>query len=396
LEATPVSTLRNYLRWQLTNSLASSLSDKDSEPYFLFYAKNLSGVKARTKRWERCYDTTASHLSDIMARAFVSVSFKGQSKEAAEELVQRIEGAFGSTLNTLSWLDDKTRAKAKVKLGALTDMIGYPENWKTYSKAIISDNHFANLLAIDKIGNDRNLAKLGNKVDKTDWDMSPAEVNAYYDPEVNTIVFPAAILQPPFFSTQQPMSYNFGAIGVVMGHELTHGFDDQGRLYDKDGALNGWWEKSTAKKFNAKAQCVAKQYSQFQLPGKPVMHLNGNLTIGENLADNGGSQSAFKAYKKWAAAQKGGLEGQKVGDFTGEQLFFYGFSQSWCTIQKTKSLRSQVVTDVHSPSEFRVNGAMANHPGFAKAFNCKVGSKMNPGPKKRCLVWADEADKAFQ
>lgn len=389
LESTPASTLRNYLQWQLTNSLASSLSDKDSEPYFIFYSKNLSGVQARTPRWERCYYSTSSHLSDIMGRAFVSVAFKGKSKDKAQAMIHMIEAAFGNTLNTLSWLDDKTRGKAKVKLGALVDMIGYPETWKTYAKAIISDDHFANLMAIDKVANERNLAKLGKPVDKTEWSMSPATVNAYYDPESNKIVFPAAILQPPFFSTDQPMSMNFGAIGIVMGHELTHGFDDQGRLYDKDGALKSWWKNSTSEKFNSRAQCVANQYSQFKLQGKPVMHLNGNLTLGENLADNGGAQNAYKAYAKWAAQQPGGMAGQKVGKYTGEQLFFYGFSQSWCTVQKTKSERQQAVTDVHSPAQFRVNGALANHPAFAKAFGCKAGSKMNPGPEKRCLVWSD-------
>jgi len=373
--------------------MASSLSDELSEPYFNFYSKELSGVKTRTPRWERCYYSVGDHLPDIMGRAFVALAFKGDSKEKAKSMIHMIMASFGKKLDKVHWLDTETRKKAHIKLAAMTDMIGYPSKWHTYAKAILGDDHLSNLLALDQISNDRNLAKLGRPVDKKEWGMSPAEVNAYNALETNTIVFPAAILQKPFFDAKMPMAFNFGAIGSVMGHELSHGFDDEGHLYDKDGMLANWWKPDIETKFNQRVQCVSKQYSSFQLPaqdGQPKQNVNGNLTLGEDLADNGGLATSFLAYSTWAKSQPGGIEAQKFGKLTGAQLFFYGFAQSWCTKQAVKSERLQSTTDAHAPSEFRVKGAVLNSPAFAEAFSCPVGSKMNPGPKKRCLVWDHE------
>jgi len=399
LDKHPIKTIKGYLKWHLTKSLVSVLSDKLSEPYFQFYAKDLSGVKARTARWERCYYSAGSHLPHILGRAFVAHSFKGKSKDTAQKMIGMIEDSFGEELSKLSWLDAKTKQKGQVKLAAMVDMIGYPDKWHTYSKAILGDDHLQNMLALDRLSNDRNLNKLGKPADKTEWGMSPAEVNAYNSLQTNTIVFPAAILQPPFFNSDFPMALNFGAIGSVMGHELSHGFDDAGHLYDKDGKLNSWWSPDIAKKFKAKVDCVSAQYSNFLLPGKPDLHVNGKLTLGEDLADNGGLQASFLAYQKWAAQQPEGMEGQtfgegkgitgKDGKLTGDQVFFYGFAQSWCTKQAVKAERQQVVTDPHAPSEFRVAGAVANSPAFAQAFGCSAGTKMNPDPKKRCLVWTE-------
>jgi len=387
ISKTPVSTLKGYLKWHLTSSMASWLSDKQSYPYYKFYSKDLSGVKARSKRWKRCYYSTSGVLSDIVGRAFVAKMFPGDSKAKAKAMVNLLKTTFKKSLKSLSWLDEKTRAKALVKLKALVDMIGYPQKWKTYKKAIVGTNHFNNILALTKVSNDRNVHKLGKPVDRKEWDMSPAEVNAYYSPETNQIVFPAAILQPPFFSSKFPMAMNLGAMGSVMGHELTHGFDDSGRLYGPHGSLHSWWQPKTSKAFKKKAACVAKEYGKMVLPGKPKQNVNGKLTLGENLADNGGVQTAFYSYTDWAAKQPGGLQGQVFGKFSGEKLFFYSYAQAWCTKQSVKSMRLQALTDPHTPGGLRVNGALTNFGAFAKAFQCKAGTKMNPGKAKRCMVW---------
>jgi predicted metalloendopeptidase len=394
LSETPVKTLRGYLKWHISEGLLSTLSDEISYPFFKFFSMQLSGVKARTPRWERCYYAAGSHLRDIMGHAFVSVAFKGDSKTKANTMISMIKAAFGRNLQKLAWLDSKTRDLAKIKLDAMVDMIGYPSKWHAYEKAIISDDHLQNSLALDQVSNDFNLAKLGKPVDKTEWGMSPATVNAYNSLETNTIVFPAAILQPPFFSHKSPMAMNFGAIGVVMGHELSHGFDDEGHLYDKEGKLDSWWKPAVAKKFQKRVECVSNQYSQDKLPGlkgQPDQFVQGNLTLGEDLADNGGLVTALGAYRNWASNQPGGIAGQKFGKFTGDQVYFYSFAQSWCTQQAVKSERQQAATDPHAPSEFRVNGAVKNSVDFAAAFQCKPGTKMNP--KKRCLVWAPEEKK---
>jgi len=286
-----------------------------------------------------------------------------------------------------TWLDKKTKKKAQYKLKKLTDMIGYPAKWHTYKKLTVGDNHFDNVINANQVENDRNVKKLGKKVDPHEWGMSPASVNAYYSPETNRIVFPAAILQPPFFDHSQPMVMNFGGVGTVMGHELTHGFDDQGRLYDYTGALKSWWQPATAKKFEKKVAGMAKQYSKFVLPGKPKAYVNGKLTLGENLADNGGLANAFKAYQNWAAKQPGGIKAQKFGKFPGNQVFFYAFAQAWCAKQSVKSERLQALTDPHSPNKFRINGAVMNSKPFSEAFKCKTGDKMSP--KKRNVVWTN-------
>jgi len=392
ISKTPGKVLSAYLQWHLTQHLAVSLSDKVSYPYFKFYSQDLSGVKQRSARWKRCYYSTRGNLSDILSRAFVAKMFRGDSKAKARQIVHLLERTFATSLKTLKWLDNKTRKKALIKLKALVDMIGYPDKWKTYKKAIIGPVHFNNVLALAKVSNDRNLNKLGKPVDRNEWGMSSAEVNAYYSSSTNQIVFPAAILQPPFFSSKYPMAMNMGSIGSVMGHELTHGYDDEGRLYGPHGRLHSWWEPKTAKEFKKKVACVSNEYSSFQLPGKPKQMVNGKLTLGEDLADNGGLQTSWHAYHAWAAKQPGGMKAQKFGKFTGDQLFFYSFGQAWCTKQAVKSMRLQALTDPHAPSQFRVNGAVKNFAAFAKAFKCKAGTKMNPGKGKRCMVWWNDTE----
>jgi predicted metalloendopeptidase len=385
---TSAKTLKAYLQWHLARGLVFSLDDKLSQPYWKFDAQDLGGVKQRMPRAKRCMYATSGKLQDIAGRAFVAVAFKGKSKTVAASMIKQIEASFGQNLDKLGWLDEETRKKAKVKLDAVVRMIGYPSKWHEYKSAKIGDNYLENLLSLGQCANERNLKKLGKPVDRDAWDMGANEVNAYYSPETNKIVFPAAILQPPFFNAAFPESMNFGGVGVVMGHELTHGFDDQGHLYGPHGTLKSWWKKATAKKFDAKAKCVADQYSAFVLPGKPVQHVNGKLTLGENLADNGGVQNSFHAYSNWVGKQPGGWEAQKQGKYTGQQLFFYAFAQSWCTKQSNKAQHLQALTDPHSPSRFRINGPLANTPAFAEAFGCKSGDPLRPPASKRCDVWS--------
>jgi len=384
---TPASTLKAYLSWHLTLGLVYSLTDKISQPYFKFFSQDLYGTKKRSPLWQRCYYATSAHLSHSLARAFVAKKFPKDSKIKAQTMITSIEAAMGHNLKTLSWLDSTTRSRAQTKLKALVDMIGYPSKWKTYHPLVVTRSHFHNILAANVMENERNLAKLKKPVDPHEWSMAPTEVNAYYSPTTNSIVFPAAILQPPFFKHTHPMAMNFGAIGTVMGHELTHGFDDQGRLYGPHGALKSWWKPQTAKKFKKRVAGVANEYGNFVLPGKPTAHLNGNLTLGENLADNGGLHNSFQAYTNWAAKQKGGMAAQKFGKLSGPKVFFYSFAQAWCTKQSVKAERLQALTDPHSPSRFRINGAVMNSNPFAKAFKCKSGDKMSP--KKRNLVWSN-------
>jgi len=388
LSRTKISTVKAYLAFHLHNSLAGWLGDRESRPLFKFYGMELAGVKVRSLRWKRCFSTANAALPDIVGRAFAAVAFKGDAKLKAESMIKMIKKAFGSTLDKLAWLDEKTRSKAKFKLDALVDMIGYPEQWYAY-RTPIGENHFDNMMALNLESTQYDLGYLGKPVNRSEWDMSAAEVNAYYSPPTNSIVFPAAILQPPFFSSEYPMAVNFGAIGSVMGHELTHGFDDQGRLYGPSGTLHSWWKDQTASQFMQRAQCIAREYSSFQLRGEPPVFVNGNLTLGEDLADNGGLQNAYEAYSNWASQQPGGLAAQRFGNVTGPQLFFYSFGQAWCTKQTMKAERQQVITDPHAPSRFRVNGAVQNTPAFAAAFQCTAGSKMNPS-KGRCLVWTPD------
>jgi len=401
LASTPAETLQAYLTFHIALGSLALLSDKTSYPIYKFFSEDLSGTKQRTSRWKRCYGSAGGAFPEILGRAFVGLSFRGDSKQKAASLISMIMKSFASNLHELAWLDDITRDRALYKLSKVTPMVGFPNKWREYRKAHMTGDHFTNSMSLAVVSNDRNLGKLGKPVDPTEWSLSTAEVNAYYDPESNRIVFPAAILQPPFFSAKVPMAMNFGAIGIVMGHELTHGFDDQGSQYAADGALKSWWEPKTTKLFQEKTKCVSDQYSEFHVPGPSTpgvylnagkaVHLNGKLTLGENLADNGGLANSLGAYHAWAKHQEGGLAKQGAGAFSGDQLFFYAFAQAWCGKQSPKAERMQMVTDPHSPNAFRVNGAVSNSPAFASAFKCKPKAKMNP--EKKCAVWtSDEAN----
>ena len=371
--------VKTYLRWRTLSAATPALGKKFVDEAFAFTAK-ITGQKEQLPRWKRCVGMTSAALSEAIGRSYVSRAFGKLSKPMALDMIQRIEAAFEANLATLSWMDDATKAKAKEKVHKIANKIGYADQWRDYSSLEIGrESLLKNRLAGTVFEARRELAKIGKPVDRNEHQMPPTLVNAQYNATMNDITFPAAILQPPFFSADSFGAANYGGIGMVVGHELTHGFDDQGRQFDADGNLKDWWSKEAGESYKAKAACVAKQYGGWDaIEGQK---LNGELTLGENIGDNGGLKMAFLAYQALRAGQPPVLQ----GTFTEEQQFFLAFAQSWCTNYRPETARLQAQTNEHSTSQWRVNGSVINSPEFAAAFSCKPGSKM--APADRCLVW---------
>jgi putative endopeptidase len=370
---------RNYLSVQLLSATAGTLTKKLEETRFKFFAA-LTGQAELEARWKRCVGRTDGALGDLLGQVFVRDKFGGQSKSAAEEQVHAIVSAMSANLDALPWMDAATKVKAKAKLAAMTYQIGFPNKWKTYSFKLDPKTWGANSLAARKFEFARQMAKVGKPVDKDDWQMTVPQVNAYYDPQLNGMVFPAGILQPPFYSVDASIPVNLGAMGVVVGHELTHGFDDQGAQYDAVGNLTNWWEPSTEKQFKERTSCVINQYSKYDVIGGG--HLNGANTVGENIADIGGVKLALSGYRALRAPAPDTV----IADgFTEDQQFFLGFGQSWCAKMRPDFEKLLATVDVHSPSKWRVNGSLQATPEFGKAFRCKAGAKMTPA--KACVVW---------
>jgi len=296
-------------------------------------------------------------------------------------MVDKITDQMSVTLSGAQWMDDATRKLALQKLSKFEDMIGYPDVWPQYDGLDIGDDYYTNKVNSRLFGWAKEMKKVGAPVDRHEWEMTPETVNAYYDPTMNDIVFPAAILQPPFFDEKAPASFNYGGIGIVMSHEGYHGFDDQGRLYNGDGKLENWWTKAVAEQFQEHATCLSNQYSQFQpLPG---VYVNGNLTLGENIADNAGTKNSFLAYKK--VAGKDADKESILKGYTNSQLFYISYGQLWCSKATDEAIQQRVLTDPHSPGQFRVNGVLQNQAEFAENFKCKSGSYMNPSNK--CVIF---------
>ena len=371
-----------YLRWNVVNEFAAHLSSNFVNADFDFYGKTLSGQQEIRPRWKRCVGRTAGALGEVIGKQYVKQRFAGSSKEVALEMIADIEKAFEGNLPDLSWMDDATRARAMEKVGTLQNKIGYPDEWRDYSAMELKENdYFANVVAADSFEFDRQSRKVGKPVDRNEWGMAPQAVNAYYNPLWNEIAFPAGILQPPFFHRDQPAPMNYGAIGGVIGHELTHGFDDQGRKFDPKGRLNEWWAPEVAGRFESQAQCVENYYADYEVaPGAKV---NGTLTLGENIADIGGVKEAYTAYKAWEARHE--ADESFIEGISNDQLFFLSWAQGWCTLASEEYERMQVTVDPHSPAKFRVLGPLSNTPAFAAAFQCEAGTPMNP--EQRCLVW---------
>jgi len=356
------------------------------------YAAKVSGVDIKPARWKSCIDLTMNVFPFAIGRIFTDEIFREDSKKSTMEMIGYIKESFESLLPDLSWMDDETREKSVAKAEAVDHKIGYPD-WtydndklNDYDKdvTITKDNQLENILSAMLVNMNRDFEVLNNVVDRKKWFMSPAVVNAYYNPKGNEMVFPAAILQPPFFFATHPMYVNFGSIGVVIGHELTHGFDDNGRKYDKDGKKVDWWSDEVTEKFTEQTQCMIDQYGNYTILGHPV---NGRLTLGENIADNGGVKQAFRAYKNWV--KKNGKEPSLPGTtITNEQAFFLSYAQIWCQKKTDIAYRDMTTQDPHSPGPQRVEGPLINSKDFAEAFNCAPGTKMAPADDStRCTVW---------
>jgi endothelin-converting enzyme/putative endopeptidase len=369
-----------YLAWHVVHAEAAFLPTPFTEENFKFYGKTLTGAVEMRPRWKRCVDFTDGSLGEALGQKFVERTFGKEGKERTLKMVNALEKALGEDIQALSWMSAKTKEQAMVKLKAITNKIGYPDRWRDYSSVAIRRD--------DAVGNDqratqfefqRQLNKVGKPVDRNEWDMTPPTVNAYYDPQMNNINFPAGILQPPFFDNKMDDAVNFGGIGMVIGHELTHGFDDQGRQFDPQGNLRDWWTPEDGKEFQQRAGCVADEYSSFSVA--PGVYVNGKLTLGENTADNGGVRVALIALMDTL----GSRPQTKIDGFTPEQRFFLGFGQVWCENAREEALRLQVQTNPHSPARFRVNGVLENMPEFQKAFSCQPGQKMVKA--NACHVW---------
>ena len=380
--STDISIWKNYINVKAFNTLAPRLSDKYVDMHFDFYGKMLSGTPEIKPRWKRALNEVEAHVGEILGKLYVERHFKSEAKTRMDELVKNLISAFDDGIDSLEWMSDVTKVQAKEKLQKFTPKIGYPDIWKSYSDLKTTPNSIVeNYLASAALENSRELAKLGAPVNRHEWYMTPQTVNAYYNPSLNEIVFPAAILQPPFFNLAADDAVNYGGIGAVIGHELSHGFDDQGRKSDGDGLLRDWWTEEDARKFQESAQKLVMQYDGF----KPFedANVNGKFTLGENIGDLGGLTIAYRAYMK----SLGGKPAPIIDGFTGEQRFFLGWAQVWGRKYREAELRKRLVTDSHSPSEYRANGVVANMPEFYQAFDVKEGDALFLPETERVKIW---------
>jgi len=372
--------LKTYLAWQVARTFAPYLSKDFVDENFAFYGKTLTGQPQNQPRWKRCVRAEDRAIGEDLGQYFVAAAFGAEHKTRMTGLVKNLRKAYDSDIETLDWMSPETKKQAHAKLAAILDKIGYPEHWRDYSGLEIkSADLVGNVERANEFETKRDVKKIGQAHDKTEWHMTPPTVNAYYSSAENDINFPAGILQPPFFNPAADDAVNYGAIGVVIGHEITHGFDNSGRKYDKDGNLTDWWTEEDAKKFTERAACIVDQYGGYKVGD---VNQNGEATQGENIADNGGLKIALDALH---AALKGKQE-TKIGGFTTDQRFFLGFAQVWCTNARDDARRTQALTDYHSLPEYRVNGTLSNSEAFAKAFHCKATDPMVRG-EKACRIW---------
>jgi len=374
---------KTYLRWNLVRSASNNLPEAFGNESFAFYGKVLSGAKERQARWKRVQAATDGALGEIVGQLYVEKAFSPAAKAKMLELVSNLRVALKDRIEKLPWMSEATKQKAQQKLAAFKVKIGYPDAWRDYSQLqVVKGAFLTNVNTAARFEFSRGLAKLGKPIDRNEWGMTPQTVNAYYNPSMNEIVFPAGILQPPFFDLKADDAVNYGGIGMVIGHEMTHGFDDQGRQYDAQGNLKDWWTAEDAKAYASRTDLVVKQANSFEvLPG---LNLNGELTLGENIADLGGLKVAFEALKmQWAKTGKPGL----VDGFTPEQRFFLGYAQSWRFHARPETARMLVMGDPHSAAHFRVNGPLANMPEFIEAFGVAEGKPMARPTDQRPTIW---------
>jgi putative endopeptidase len=385
IQTTDLDTIKVYLRWQLINgipgtTLPASLDDED----FAFFGRILSGQPEQEPRWKRCVEATDGALGEALGEVYVKANFPPESKQQTLQMIHDIEDAMDRNIATLTWMSAETKVKAKEKLQLVANKIAYPDHFRDYSKlAVVRGDALGDSERATEFENHRQLAKIGKPVDRGEWGMSPPTINAYYSPSMNDINFPAGILQSPFFDPHATDAENYGHIGAVEGHELTHGFDDQGRQFDGNGNLADWWTPEDGKKFDAMTDCEVKEYGGFTAIDD--LKLNGKLTLGENTADNGGIRLAYMAFQK-DAQQKGiDLTAKDSNGFTPGQEFFLAYGQNWCGSMRPEMVRLAVQTDPHSPERFRIIGVVENMPEFGNAFGCKTGQPMMP--ENACHVW---------
>jgi len=374
--ASPLARYRPYLRWHLVRSYAKRLPQRFVDESFAF-EKELTGAPKLLPRWKRCVRAVDGAMGEALAIPFVAAKLGAEGKDVTQAMVRQIESAMQADLDTLAWMDAPTRARALEKVHKLFNKIGYPDRWRSYdglARAIKRTSYASNVVLAERFELRRKLAQVGNPVDRAEWDMTPPTVNAYYNPSLNEMVFPAGILQPPFYSKAAPAAVNLGGLGMVMGHELTHGFDDEGRQFDGDGNLKEWWSPAVSGDFDKRASCVADQFDGYSVIDD--LHVNGKLTLGENLADLGGAKLALSVLHASAPATD-----------EGDRQFFFGIAQVWCGSMRPEMQRVRVRTDPHSPARFRVNGPLSNMPEFAHAFACRAGDAMVRPDEKRCSVW---------
>jgi putative endopeptidase len=376
---------KSYLCWQLINAAAGELSKDFVDEDFNFGGRILNGTQQLKPRWKRVVEAEDGAIGEALGKLYVGYNFPPKAKERALELINNLKAALADRIKTLEWMDEPTKKEALKKLAAMGVKIGYPDKWLDYSLLKIDRGPYVlNSIRAAEFGSDRSINKIGKPVDRTDWGMTPPTVNAYYNPPMNEVVFPAGILQPPFFYFDADDAVNYGGIGAAIGHEMTHGFDDQGRQYDPDGNLRDWWTPKSAAEFKKRSQAIVQQFNEYEpLPGQ---HVNGELTQGENIADLGGVKLAYAALQK--ALEKNPQErDQKIDELTPEQRFFLSYASIWRSKIRDEALKLRLNTDPHSPDRFRVNGPLSNLPEFQKAFNIPQGSKMVRAADKRVNIW---------
>ena len=382
----PLDHWKTYLRWHLLHGAAPYLSSAIAEENWGFYGHTLAGAEKMQPRWRRCVGAADRDLGEVLGQAYVARAFPPESKQRVINLVHDVEAALDQDIKSLDWMSAKTKEEAAKKLKSIEDKIGYPNKWRDYSSVKISSNSYlSNVYEATAFEFKRQLNKVGKPVDRGEWNMTPPTINAYYDPQLNTINFPAGILQPPFFEKDLDAAVNYGGVGAVIGHEITHGFDDQGRQFDATGNLRDWWTPEDGKAYDERGNCIANEYTQEIPEAGPGVKQDGRLTQGEDTADNGGTRLAFMALE--AALKKVGKSVDEKGEdgWTPRQRFFLSYANSWCTQMRPEVLRTQVLTNPHSVPKYRVNNTVSNMPEFQQAFGCKKGSPMVH--ENACRVW---------
>jgi endothelin-converting enzyme/putative endopeptidase len=382
LQQLSLNDIKTYLRWQTTRAMAPFLSQPFVDENFGFYQKTLLGVPEQKPRWKRCVQLVDLQLGEALGQEFVSRAFSPQLKEQALHMTRQIEAAMKDDIDSLKWMSEPTKEKAREKLHAVANKIGYPDTWRDYSSYSVSRSDFAgNVVRGTAFEVRRQLAKIGKPLDRSEWGMTPPTVNAYYNPQMNDINFPAGVLQPPLYDAKLDAAPNYGNTGGTIGHELIHGFDDEGRQFDAKGNLKDWWAKQDAKAFNQRSQCIVDQYAQYTIVDD--IKINSKLTLGEDAADLGGLILAWMAWK----TEIGNTPLENRDGLTPEQRFFVGTAQWACENERPERLRVNALTNPHSPGKYRINGLVANMPEFAKAFSCKPGQAMVKPKEKLCRVW---------